>query len=534
MHEGSHLLTLFSTELTEHLSDKLVHFALRCGGSDFTVRQLEESAPLPLEELQPFLMGKRKRELPTDSCKRKFETVSVWTLNEDAAATILQLCPGGFHASRFEWVIYKPASICMVVRPGMGQTYMSLVSNQWEELFRLGFRFGLRKSDGKLFTEEFTEIDLPENHYKQWVAQYPALANVLPTRAKTVDEVFRNPSGVMSFPPSFGYPRVKLDAVNNTSILSWWSPDHDELLKRQIERDGYNWWPSTGALSQITDSEVFTQWQVVDPKCLNGNWADVLAAFARARALQQGFLRNVPWPPDACECDICHEKFSPSAHHPSLLKISPLSSRYCSACINDAFAGSNPHASREECLEYVRQLAELLGRTPNSDFGTDWSDLRALDETNASEVLILLKNKPRSERVKDHFGSWLAALVEAGVLEDGTRRTQRGTQCLAKDGHVCLSIAEKTIDDMLTELGILHDKEVHYPEGGFRCDFLANGVYIEYFGLTGNPEYDLKTQQKLSLGKQLGIEILPIYPDDITCLSELRKRLALLHSGKAQ
>jgi hypothetical protein len=528
------LLTPFLTELTEPLSDKLVHFALRCGSNEFAVRQLKESAPLPLEELRPFLLGKRRRELPTDGSKRQFESFNVWTLDADSAATILRLCPGGFHASRFEWIVYRPGYICMVMRPGMGQTYMNLASNQWEELFRLGLRFTLRQSDGKLYSEDFTEPDLPENRHKKLVAQYPALAKAFLRRAKTVDEVFRNSYGVMSFPPSYGCPRINPHAVNNTSILSWWSPAHDELLKRQIERDGYNWWPSMGALSAITDGETFSQWQRNDLNCLNRNWSDVLVDFARARALQQGLLGDVQWPSDARSCEICREKFLPSNHHPSLLKASPLSLQYCAACIHDAFAGSNQYASREECVEYVRRLAELLGRVPNSDFGTDWSDFGALDETNATDVLRLLKTKPRSGRVKDHFGSWLAALVQAGVLEDGTRPRQRGTQCLAKDGHVCLSIAEKTIDDMLGELGIPHEKEVPYPERGFRCDFFANGIYIEYFGLTGNPEYDLKTEQKLALGKQLGITILPLYPGDVTSPSKLRKRLSPLLSGTSR
>lgn len=90
--EGSLLLTPFLTELTEPLSDKLVHFALRCGANDFMVRQLKESDLLPLEELRPFLVGERRRELPTEGSKRKFESFNVWTLNEDSAATILQLC----------------------------------------------------------------------------------------------------------------------------------------------------------------------------------------------------------------------------------------------------------------------------------------------------------------------------------------------------------------------------------------------------------------------------------------------------------
>jgi hypothetical protein len=137
-------------------------------------------------------MGPRKRELPTDAPKRRFEFVNVWTFNERSVATILLLCPEGFNASRYEWVVYKPGFIFMVVRPRVGRTYMNLVSNQWEELFRIGLRFGLREPDGKLYTEEFKEIDLPENHNKKLIARYPSLAGAFPGRAKTVDEMFSN------------------------------------------------------------------------------------------------------------------------------------------------------------------------------------------------------------------------------------------------------------------------------------------------------------------------------------------------------
>jgi len=170
----------------------------------------------------------------------------------------------------------------------------------------------------------------------------------------------------------------------------------------------------------------------------------------------------------------------------------------------------------------------LLGRIPNADF-----DLAGLDEKNASDLLRLLHSKPQFSRIIDHFGSWLALLLEAGILEDGTRKMPRGTQCLARDGHVCLSIAEKMIDDLLTEMGISHEKEVKYPNSKLRCNFFANSVYIEYFGLTGNAEYDDKTKEKLSLGKRLRIKMLALYPEDVIQYSDLRKKLAkhLLASG---
>ena len=158
---------------------------------------------------------------------------------------------------------------------------MCLTQSQWEELFRVGFQFSLMLPDGTLY-KEFTEIDLAENRQEKWVAKYPRLAGIPRRPPKTVDELFKNPYGVMSFPPRYGYPRINVAAVDNPHILSWWSEAHDELLARQTARDGWNWWPSTSALARMTDNDVFTQWQIEDPKCLDGNWADVLAEFSRA------------------------------------------------------------------------------------------------------------------------------------------------------------------------------------------------------------------------------------------------------------
>ena len=80
------------------------------------------------------------------------------------------------------------------------------------------------------------------------------------------------------------------------------------------------------------------------------------------------------------------------------------------------------------------------------------------------------------------------ALVQAGILEDGTRRMVRGTQCIAKDGHVYLSLGERTKVDLPHAHGIPHEKEPHYPESNYRADFAVGDVFIEFFGLAGNLE----------------------------------------------
>ncbi len=110
-------------------------------------------------------------------------------------------------------------------------------------------------------------------------------------------------------------------------------------------------------------------------------------------------------------------------------------------------------------------------------------------------------------------------------MEDGTRRTSRGVQCLANDGHVCFSLGEKTIDDLLYYNGIPHEKEPAYPEGNFRADFAVGGRFIEYFGLAGDPEYDAKTKLKQEICERYGITLVSIYPSDLAATKRLEQKL---------
>jgi hypothetical protein len=148
-----------------------------------------------------------------------------------------------------------------------------------------------------------------------------------------------------------------------------------------------------------------------------------------------------------------------------------------------------------------------------------------LDDQERLNILKLFEKKPTTKRVKELFGSWLNALIQTGVLEDGTRRTSRGIQCIAKDGHVCFSLGEKTIDDFLYIHGITHSKEPRYPEGNFRADFIVNEIFIEYFGLRGNADYDKKTKRKQQLCKKWGITLISIYPKDLISTKKLEKKL---------
>ena len=93
-----------------------------------------------------------------------------------------------------------------------------------------------------------------------------------------------------------------------------------------------------------------------------------------------------------------------------------------------------------------------------------------------------------------------------------------GTMVLAEDGHLCLSLAEKEIDDFLYKNEIPHNKEVHYPETKLRADWELLGndarIFVEYFGLMANPEYAKRAKHKCELARKNEIKLIEIYPGD--------------------
>jgi hypothetical protein len=131
------------------------------------------------------------------------------------------------------------------------------------------------------------------------------------------------------------------------------------------------------------------------------------------------------------------------------------------------------------------------------------------------------------EEYKRKFGSWLEALIAAGVLTEDCYPTGRGTRCLARDGHECRSLEERQIDNWLHEAGIPHVTEPSYPyhpelnpDGLRRADWEANSVFIEYWGLAGDREYDKRMRTKRRLAEETDIVLIEICPDDLYDLTQ--------------
>jgi hypothetical protein len=120
---------------------------------------------------------------------------------------------------------------------------------------------------------------------------------------------------------------------------------------------------------------------------------------------------------------------------------------------------------------------------------------------------------------------------------DPNSSTSRGTILIAKDGAVCLSTAELFIHNYFLnnkDIEIL-DKEYMYKlfideddliniSGYKRFDWLLkinNIEYaIEYFGFTGNKEYDIRTKEKLEIISKCNKRdrFILLYPSDLTKL----------------
>ena len=126
------------------------------------------------------------------------------------------------------------------------------------------------------------------------------------------------------------------------------------------------------------------------------------------------------------------------------------------------------------------------------------------------------------------------ALIEAGLLVEGTWRPSMGTYCIARDGHKCNSLAEKTIDDFLSMHGVPHTREPLYPDQIHRGDFLVRDFMIEYFGLRGFEGYDATIDVKKKICKQHGLMLLAILPTDLAGAGRLEKKLGSLLEFEAE
>jgi hypothetical protein len=328
--------------------------------------------------------------------------------------------------------------------------------------------------------------------------------------------------------PAYGSLRSNPLYCENPYILKWWTSSQDQLLSRQIQEKQWVWDADiTKKIVAITPCEDIERWKTEDPICTKYAWYNVLMNFARSRAEKLG-MTNAIRKPEWKICPLCSHNFvEDSLPIPLVERLGINQLDFCAPCLSSTVFQNtgNKTSSKEEIRSYLQDLAKLLQRIPPQDFGGGMHDLLELNTEERQAVLQKLRQKPTERRVKELFGSWFKALIDAELLENGALRRSLGTQCLARDGHMCFSLGEKTIDDILHALEIPHEREPIYPESGFRADFLVNGVFIEYFGLAGDANYDEKSKEKRRLCQTHGIKLISILPRDLVSSRKLETLL---------
>jgi hypothetical protein len=310
------------------------------------------------------------------------------------------------------------------------------------------------------------------------------------------------------------------DGFNNPDMAilqtrpRWWNADAEEALREAIRHWQWAWHYSFGS------------WFV---EHVRSNHQTPAMMFASAKAKKLGLMEALRLPIIGKPCLHCGELFREDAVAGSCLSRfgSIESIDFCNPCmlpVVEQQSAQKRIPESQEVLDWMRDAAKRLQRIPSQSFPSI-EEFRASDQVERIDIVALCQTRPSQKYVKELFGSWLGALIAAGLLENGSRRLMRGTQCLARDGHVCYSIGEKTIDDLLTEMQISHEREPRYPSSNLRADFKIGETFVEFLGLKGQPDYDEKTATKKLLCQSGGLQLLLIDPKDLASRALLTRKI---------
>lgn len=252
-----------------------------------------------------------------------------------------------------------------------------------------------------------------------------------------------------------------------------------------------------------------------------GEWDDrgLVAALVYSRLR---WLRRWPTAP-LQHCPLCGDVFDPEELHlRDILHYGP--PRWCGPCLS--LGRGSEVRDADEALAALAFLAELLGTPPTHRWHADPvpTDLepRARDRRMAGRMAT-----PDNDSLKRlGLSHWSTTLAQAGLLPGGLA-TPRGVQTEAQDGHWCLSLFERAIDDHLFASGIEHDVQPSWPFHATlnpfalrRADWrLADGTMVEAAGMMEDLRYAAKIDEKRQLAEELGIPLLIITPKDLPRLA---------------
>jgi hypothetical protein len=190
-------------------------------------------------------------------------------------------------------------------------------------------------------------------------------------------------------------------------------------------------------------------------------------------------------------------------------------SSICPKCLNETCHKIRRKGKADDQLKKLYDLYQFLGTLP---FYITYTDMFLLfrDREKILELNKKIRELWSAEKFEQVFGSIMNTLVKSGILKEPFIERGYGRLIYANDGHMCLSLAEKEIDDFLFSNNVKHNKEIYYPNSNYRCDWevYINEVryFIEYFGLMGIYNYTATVEEKKSIASKNNIVLIEIYP----------------------
>jgi hypothetical protein len=322
-----------------------------------------------------------------------------------------------------------------------------------------------------------------------------------------------------------------------------WDSKCDEIILNLVDKYAWDFgWHIGDAIVAYLPTERLEVFKQACEKHQTHACYNVFMYYGQARAAELGIKIREP---RLLTCPGCEKQFREWSVHPSLAKKVGYKILFCNSCYGNAFNScyANPISashidasslSKEDMLKRLSNLALALGTVPTTNFGQRLNFDSMSAEKQVTVITALLK-LPSHEAYKNAFGSWLQALISANILEDGKKYAIFGIRCVANDGHECLSLSERVIDDWLSEHNIPHEKEPFYPyhtflnpSGRMRADWKVGEHLIEYAGLMDEPEYAAKIETKQEIALEFGLSLIVVEPADILDIQEKLGHLANL------
>lgn len=205
----------------------------------------------------------------------------------------------------------------------------------------------------------------------------------------------------------------------NNYILSWWTEKHDQLIIGKIHSLQWYWLNEiVDDIVALTGQRLINEWKEKDPFCSRRAWYNILRWFAEDRATVLGYNKLVR-KPDKKTCPICFNIFDESSLPYSLaIRLGMDNLDFCLQCTSIIHRDNGRNdMSKIDILDYLKELSIIIGKTPPQSFGNDKKGISHLNKEQQLKVLKLMSSKkPKIDRVKELFGTWRLALIEAEVL----------------------------------------------------------------------------------------------------------------------